>query len=88
MSTLCAHLDQIRAVSPKTDGCEECLQMGDTRVARARAWCAATWAAATPLRTGTRQITLKGPDTRSSVPPGMALTGAGISWTKHTSSRP
>lgn len=25
----CSHLDQIRAVTPNTQGCEECLQMGD-----------------------------------------------------------
>jgi uncharacterized UBP type Zn finger protein len=29
----CAHLDQIRDVEPRTpDGCEECLEMGDTWV--------------------------------------------------------
>lgn len=26
----CTHLDQINDVEPSTDGCEECLQMGDT----------------------------------------------------------
>jgi len=26
----CTHLDQIRDVEPSADGCEECLQMGDT----------------------------------------------------------
>jgi len=25
----CSHLDQIREVTPGTQGCEECLQMGD-----------------------------------------------------------
>jgi uncharacterized UBP type Zn finger protein len=25
----CTHLDQIRDVAPKTDGCEECLKTGD-----------------------------------------------------------
>jgi uncharacterized UBP type Zn finger protein len=25
----CAHLDQIQDVRPSTDGCEECLRMGD-----------------------------------------------------------
>lgn len=30
MATNCKHLDQIRAVKPRTpDGCEECLQTGD-----------------------------------------------------------
>lgn len=24
----CKHLDQIRAVTPKTEGCEECLKLG------------------------------------------------------------
>lgn len=28
----CAHLDQIREVSPRSNGCEECLAMGDTWV--------------------------------------------------------
>ena len=33
MSVPCAHLDQIRDVKPRTpDGCEECLQLGDTWV--------------------------------------------------------
>ncbi|MGI9147191.1 MAG: UBP-type zinc finger domain-containing protein [Chloroflexota bacterium] len=29
---ICSHLDQIRLVEPKTNGCEECLKMGDTWV--------------------------------------------------------
>ncbi len=29
MSERCTHLDQIRPVSPNTDGCEECLKTGD-----------------------------------------------------------
>jgi uncharacterized UBP type Zn finger protein len=33
MSVRCTHLDQIRDVKPKTpDGCEECLESGDTWV--------------------------------------------------------
>ena len=28
----CTHLDQIREVTPHTQGCEECLKMGDTWV--------------------------------------------------------
>ncbi len=28
----CTHLDQIREVKPSAEGCEECLQMGDTWV--------------------------------------------------------
>lgn len=33
MNVPCTHLDQIQDVSPRTpDGCEECLQMGDTWV--------------------------------------------------------
>jgi len=28
----CTHLDQIRDVQPSAEGCEECLQMGDTWV--------------------------------------------------------
>lgn len=33
MSAPCTHLDQIRDVTPKTpEGCEECLEMGDTWV--------------------------------------------------------
>ncbi len=28
----CTHLDQIADVTPSVDGCEECLQMGDTWV--------------------------------------------------------
>ncbi len=33
MSVPCTHLDQIRDVVPRTpDGCEECLQIGDTWV--------------------------------------------------------
>jgi hypothetical protein len=28
----CTHLNQIHDVTPSTDGCEECLKMGDTRV--------------------------------------------------------
>lgn len=29
MTEKCTHIDQINEVSPKTDGCEECLEMGD-----------------------------------------------------------
>jgi monovalent cation:H+ antiporter-2, CPA2 family len=29
MADTCTHTDQIRAVKPKTKGCEECLKMGD-----------------------------------------------------------
>lgn len=29
---VCSHLDQMRDVEPHTDGCEECLAMGDTWV--------------------------------------------------------
>lgn len=32
MLTQCSHLDEIRDVSPKTNGCEECLKMGDAWV--------------------------------------------------------
>ncbi len=32
MKERCTHLDQIRDVTPSADGCEECLQMGDTWV--------------------------------------------------------
>ena len=32
MSQRCTHLDQIRDVTPSPQGCEECLQMGDTWV--------------------------------------------------------
>ena len=32
MADVCAHLDQIRPVKPKSKGCEECLKMGDTWV--------------------------------------------------------
>lgn len=33
MTVICTHLDQIRDVAPRTpDGCEECLQTGDTWV--------------------------------------------------------
>jgi uncharacterized UBP type Zn finger protein len=33
MSAPCTHLDQINDVTPRTpEGCEECLQMGDTWV--------------------------------------------------------
>jgi hypothetical protein len=28
----CAHLDQIKEVTPSANGCEECLRMGDTWV--------------------------------------------------------
>jgi hypothetical protein len=28
----CTHLDQINDVTPSAEGCEECLQMGDTWV--------------------------------------------------------
>jgi hypothetical protein len=28
----CAHTDQIRVVEPSADGCEECLQLGDSWV--------------------------------------------------------
>jgi uncharacterized UBP type Zn finger protein len=31
-SSKCTHLDQIHEVKPNTDGCEECLQLGDTWV--------------------------------------------------------
>ena len=32
MQETCSHLDQIRNPSPKTDGCEKCLKMGDSWV--------------------------------------------------------
>ena len=32
MATNCTHLDQIRDVQPSAQGCEECLQTGDTWV--------------------------------------------------------
>ena len=32
METPCTHLDQIQDVTPGTQGCEECLQSGDTWV--------------------------------------------------------
>ncbi len=32
MATPCNHLDEIRDVTPSTDGCEECLKRGDTWV--------------------------------------------------------
>ncbi len=33
MSVPCTHLDQIHDVKPRTpDGCEECLELGDTWV--------------------------------------------------------
>jgi uncharacterized UBP type Zn finger protein len=32
MAAQCTHLNEIRKVSPKTNGCEECLKMGDTWV--------------------------------------------------------
>jgi len=30
--TTCSHLDQIRNVTPRTKGCEECLKIGDSWV--------------------------------------------------------
>jgi uncharacterized UBP type Zn finger protein len=32
MEPQCTHLDQIRPVTPRSPGCEECLQTGDTWV--------------------------------------------------------
>ncbi len=32
MQQSCSHLDQIQDGSPNTDGCEECLKMGDSWV--------------------------------------------------------
>ncbi len=32
MQQQCTHLDQIQEVEPSANGCEECLQMGDTWV--------------------------------------------------------
>ena len=32
MQETCSHLNQIKSPSPKSDGCEECLQMGDSWV--------------------------------------------------------
>ena len=32
MTNECTHLDQIREVAPGSDGCEECLQTGDSWV--------------------------------------------------------
>ena len=32
MTTNCTHLDQIKNVTPKADGCEECLKTGATWV--------------------------------------------------------
>lgn len=32
MAPTCTHLDQVHDVTPSAQGCEECLQMGDTWV--------------------------------------------------------
>jgi uncharacterized UBP type Zn finger protein len=32
MAPKCAHFDQVENVKPKTTGCEECIEMGDTWV--------------------------------------------------------
>jgi uncharacterized UBP type Zn finger protein len=32
MATACTHLDQIRAVKPSANGCEDCLTIGDSWV--------------------------------------------------------
>ena len=32
MARRCSHLDEIRAVTPSADGCEDCLKTGDTWV--------------------------------------------------------
>ena len=32
MQETCSHLNQIKSPSPKSDGCDECLQMGDSWV--------------------------------------------------------
>jgi hypothetical protein len=32
MPTRCTHLDHVRTKTPNTDGCEECLAMGDTSI--------------------------------------------------------
>ncbi len=32
MPSICAHRDQIKKVSPRTKGCEECLKSGDSWV--------------------------------------------------------
>jgi uncharacterized UBP type Zn finger protein len=32
MQETCSHLGQIQSVSPNTDGCQECLKMGDSWV--------------------------------------------------------
>jgi uncharacterized UBP type Zn finger protein len=32
MARQCVHLDQIRAVTPSAEGCEDCLKTGDTWV--------------------------------------------------------
>jgi hypothetical protein len=32
MATKCYHLDQIRDVTPSSEGCEECLKIGDSWV--------------------------------------------------------
>jgi len=32
MARQCSHLDQVKASPPRTDGCEECLQTGDSWV--------------------------------------------------------
>lgn len=31
-TTRCPHLDEIRNVTPSSDGCQECIEMGDTWV--------------------------------------------------------
>ncbi len=52
MKQQCTHLGQIHDVKPSADGCEECLQMGDTWVhTSASAYPAATWGVATRPRT-------------------------------------
>ena len=53
----CMHISQIREVTLSVDGCEDCLNTGDSWCAFASAESAGMWAAATLPKTSTRPNT-------------------------------
>ena len=82
MPSRCSHLNSVLTNRPNTDGCEECLAMGDTGFIFACAGPAAMSAAATIRRTGTPQSISARPQHPIMSPSSPGKTGVGATSTK------
>ncbi len=81
----CMHISQIREVTLSVEGCEDCLNTGDSWRAFASAESAGMWAAAIRQRTNTRRSTFRRRIIRllnrsSRASSGAIATLTGFSW--------